>query len=236
MDNRPHKPGGIIHEFFSGSKYMTLTGHVVGDTVEIRQVLYDFLAAWLYSAQATDCRHFFNPPGFPTRFHTVRCYDPGDIVGPTSSQGSSPSGIAGPKAYDFEFVAVNPFAYTYAERNYGSAAGPGIAGGDSVFVANEGNVATWPVIECYAPPGGPMVSFTVSNGVFDVEWTGSVPAGEFIEINMFNETMYLNGASSNKIGGLNDQSDFWSVPKGGCTVSVTPGAHHIWIKSNDAWV
>lgn len=230
VDNRPHKHGGISHRFYAGPKYFTLDGLIVGDDPAIRQVLYDYLVGWVFSSMQADARLFFTPPGHDTRFITCLNYDATEIVGPQGAPGGSPSGIAGPKQYLAQFVAVNPFAYTYTEDD------TPIDGGSSAFVPNDGNVDTWPVIEVYAPPGGPMASFTVSNGIFDVEWAGHVDAGDHIEINMFNETMYLNGNSTNKLPGLNDQSDFWSVPPGGCTVSVTPGAHHVIVKSNDAWV
>jgi len=238
VDNRPHKHGGIIHKFYSGPKYFTLQGLVVGDTPEIRQVLYDYLAGWVFSAMQTDCRFFFKPPGQATRFKTVRNYDATEIVGPQGTAGASPDNIAAPKEYTAQFVSVNPFSYTYSERDNGVYEDvPTIYGGGSVFIPNEGTADTWPVIEVYAPPSSSfLASFTLDNGTYQVEWAGNVAHGHYVEVDMFNETMYMDGNSTNELGGLNDQSDFWSIPPGGCTVSVTPGAHHIVVKSNDAWV
>lgn len=231
IDNRPHKAGGIAHKFFSGPKYMTLTGHIIGDTLEIRQVLYDYLAMHLYAAQNADSRYFFKPNGAntPTRFHTVKCYDLGDIIGPSTAQGTSPAGIAGPKLFDFEFVAVNPFSYTYTERD------TTIIGTASAHVDNDGTVETWPVIECYAG-GSAMTFFEIGNGTFQVIWTGNCPAGHYIEVNMFEETMFQDRNGSNKIGGLDDQSDFWSIPPQGGALINSNGPDNILIKSNDAWI
>lgn len=238
VDVRPHKHGGIVHKFYASAKYFSLEGLIIADDPTIRQVLYDYLAGWIHASMQTDSRYFFAPPGQSTRFMTVRNYDAIDIVGPSGSPGASPDGIAGPKQYVAQFVAANPFSYTYTERDYGSADGPAVAGGDSIFVANDGTVETWPVIEVFAPASGPgfLAAFTLDNGTFHVEWAGHVNPGHWIEVDMYNETLYMDGNSTNELGGLNDTSDFWSIPPGGATVSVTPGADHIWIKTNDAWV
>lgn len=230
VDNRPHKAGGIVHKFYAGPKYFTLDGLIIGDDPTIRAVLYDMLAGWVFSSMQADARYFFKQPGQTTRFKTCRSYDSTEILGPQGSPGGSPSGIAAPKQYVLQFVAVNPFSYTYTERD------TVIAGGASAFIPNDGTVETWPVIEVFCIANGAGASFTVSNGIFDVEWAGALASGDHIEVNMFNETMYRNGNSTNKLPGLNDQSDFWSIPPGGCTVSATPGADHIVVKSNDAWI
>lgn len=230
VDDRPHKHGGIVHKFWHRAKFFTLSGLVIATTPEYRQLLNDELVAYVHSAMQTDSRYFFKPAGLDTRFLTVRNYDAPDILGPAGSPGGSPSGMAGPKQYEAQFVAAFPFAQDYTERD------ETVALSDSVFVPNDGTREAWPVLKVH----GPFDAFTVDNGVYQLAWYGpGFPSGHYIEINMYDETMYKDGNSTNELAGFEDvSSDFWSIPPGGATVTfvgTSSGAPTLDIISNDTW-
>lgn len=231
VDDRPHKHGGIVHKFWHRAKFFTLTGLVVATTPEYRQLLNDELVAYVHSAMQDDSRYFFKPAGGVTRFITVRNYDAPDILGPAGSPGGSPGGIAAPKQYAAEFVAAFPFAQTYTERD------ETVALGDSVFVPNDGTREAWPVFRIH----GRLDAFTIDNGVYQIQWESAddIGAAQYLEINMYDETMYINGNGSNRLAGMVDEvSDFFSIPPGGATVTFIgtgDSSPTCDILSNDTW-
>lgn len=230
VDNRPHKHGGIIHKFYSGPKYFGLDGLVVGDDPAIRQILYDYLAAFIFAGMQTDSRFFFKPPGQAVRFKTCRNYASTEVIGPAGSPGQSPNEVAGPKQFLAQFVSVNPFSYTYTERDQT------ITSPTPVFIPNDGTVETWPVLRVYSGAGpSPLEGFLLQNSTFSLSWEGSLNPGHYIEVDMYNETMYEDGNGANRLGGMTDDSDFWSIAAGGEDVSLFGGDHTI-ILSNDAWI
>lgn len=237
VNDRPHKHGGIVHKFWSSAKYFTLTGLVIGSTPENKQLLDDYLTNYIHSTMQQDARYFFHPPGQDVRFLTVRNYETADIQGPMASPGSSPSDIAAPKQYVTQFVAANPFAYRYTEDD------ETIAFGGSVFVPNIGLAETWPIMRVH----GPISAFTLANlnSGFQLEWFSNteISVGHFIEVNMYNETMYQDGDQNNELAGMLDApSDFWAVAAGGAPVqfvgtsSGTGGSATCDVLSNAAWV
>lgn len=241
VDVRPHKHGGIVHKFFLSAKYFTLTGLVVATDPEMRTLLNDTLTGWIHNTLQNDARYFFKPAGADTRFITVRNFATADILGPAGSPGASPSGIAAPKQYDTQFVAANPFSYRYTEDSPGTGGLTTIALGDTQDQPNIGTVETWPVLRVH----GPISAFTVDNGESQLEWFSAVeiPVGHFIEINMYNETMYKDGNSTNELGGFLDApSDFWAIPPGGAPITFVGTSSHTGgdptcdVLSNSAWV
>ena len=231
---KPHKGGAIIHKFHRTERIFTLEGLIVANNPSDRQAISDQLKGVTDALVGTDGRFFYTPPGVTsgTRFLTVQLYDMVEINGPGASTGSSPSDIAGPKLYTVTLVAPDWRAYTYAEDD------TSIEAGSTVTVPNDGNTETWPVCQVSGADGGALTAFTLTNETtgFAIEWTGSVSAGHYIEINMLDETMYVDGNGANKLGGLNlAMSDFWSIQPGGVSVSSSAYAD-VLIKSNDAWV
>jgi hypothetical protein len=225
VDNRPHKSGGIVHTFRRAAKVWTVEGIIcVPDNVSgpieraTRTVLEDALRGYSDSVMAVTARFFFQPSGQVTRFQECRLYEPIDIGYDV---------ISGPKNFSMTLVAADSRAYNYTQDL------TVVLDGVPIAVPNEGNTESWPVIEVSGPSSG----FTLANaGGFTIDWTGSLGAGHHIEVDMFRETMYNDGSGANRLGGLNlSNSDFWSIPPGGTTVSLD-GAPDAQILSNSAWV
>jgi hypothetical protein len=88
-------------------------------------------------------------------------------------------------------------------------------------VFNIGTVETFPVIRV----DGPTSDFTIFNAEADPDGTlvysaslpGAVPigSGDFLELDFFRNTAYLNGAGQSRKAGIDiEQSDFWPILPG----------------------
>lgn len=230
---RPHKGGAIIHKFHRTERIFTIEGLIIANNPSDRQRISDELKGVTDALVGTDGRFFYTPAGVDTgaRFLTVQLYDLVEIQGPGNSSGGSPSGIAGPKAFTLTLVAVDWRAYTYTQDRIG------IGEGATVAIPNDGNTETWPVIQVSSFDGSPLTDFTLTNldTGFELEWTGSVAAGHYIEVNMLDETMYKDSDQDNELSGLSvATSDFWAIAPGGANVQIVGGSAYV--LSNDAWV
>lgn len=235
ITHRPHKHGAIVHRFRKAPVVVHVEGQILGNTPTNRRVLADHLRDVLNPilqagvfGQPNEAigRYFWKPAGQPIRFRAVRLYDP-LVIEPQSP------GSAAPKTFSFSLVSEHAEALTYSQ------AVTTIAANSSAVIANNGNTETWPVVKVY---GVTTSGFTLSNGTHRLRWgQGRDPApvairGDYIEIDMYRQTMYWNGDQANALRFLHMRdSDFWSIPRGGKTVSIV-GAGPITVLSNDAWV
>lgn len=230
VTNRPHRDGAIVHRFRRTAKIIYVEGLVVASAPQYRTTLDDHLRTVLGAmlkagvfGQPNEAlgRYLWKPSGYPTRFHACRLYEP-LVIEPSAA------GSADPKTFHFSLVSEHPEALTYSQSVLPAG-----------LVPNAGNTETWPVVRVY---GVTTSGFVLSNGTYQIRWgQGRDPSpvavlGDYIEIDMFRQTMYWNGDQANALRFLHMMdSDFWSIPLGGATVSVT-GAGPLEILSNDAWV
>lgn len=87
---------------------------------------------------------------------------------------------------------------------------------------NTGTVAYWPVVQVF----GATSAFTLTNVTTGklVQYAGTaIPGGgQYVEIDMFRNTMYLNGNGANLISGLNMlNSDFFALEPGNNALTIT---------------
>jgi len=89
--------------------------------------------------------------------------------------------------------------------------------GASVVATNEGPYATWPVVRVYGPT--PPFSLIQSVEQHEVRYRETLPAGQFVDFDMRNRRVLLNGVASRR----DNMSGTWfSLPPGQCTVTFSP--------------
>lgn len=140
------------------------------------------------------------------------------------------------QAFSFE----SPFPYAIdATENTTSIAASGTA-----TITNSGNAGFSPVVKV----NGPAFGFTITNAndvdslgnplaiVYDSSRPGAlvIAPGNYVELDFFRGTAYLNGNSSNLIAGIDPTlSDFWHLVPGDNDISITgAGCDVLW---NNAW-
>lgn len=105
-------------------------------------------------------------------------------------------------------------------------------------VVNGGNRPTFPVWII----NGPFTSFGLQNTttgdefLYDGSLPGATPVGggDYLEINTFKNTVYLNGAGANMMPGIQmDSSDFFPLPAGSNAIVVTGASG--FARINAAW-
>lgn len=215
----PQADGAILHCRYTAGMEMTLaiqmwesTDQIACDT--LLQEMLDELMGYLYgllNAGDNEGRISWAPDGGSSVSSTSRMLD--DIrlfTYPTDSQQSA--------AYEVS-VTVD-CALPYAEDL--TQLSPSVPG----VVVNNGNRPTYPVWKIY----GPFTSFTLTNTSVtpneSFQYDGALPGassvggGDYIEINTFNNTVYLNGNSTNmKPGIVMTSSDFFTLPPGSNTIT-----------------
>lgn len=88
-------------------------------------------------------------------------------------------------------------------------------------ITNTGTVAYWPVVKVF----GPTSAFTLTNVTTGelIDYSGTnIPALSWVEIDMFRNTMYLNGSGANLISSLNMlTSDFFPLDVGANALTIS---------------
>jgi hypothetical protein len=123
------------------------------------------------------------------------------------------------------------------------------ADGDTQVVNNAGNVDYMPILQVFGAFDGFIIqNHTVQDldGVdLELYYNSSLPGADaiggsdYVEIEFFRETAYLNGSSSNEKGGLDFRvSDFFPLVPGDNEIEINfiaGGAATALLKSNGAW-
>lgn len=224
MSIRPHKRGGIIHRFQRDAMIYTVEGILLANTNADRTQLSDILLGATDAILQIDGRHYFQPSGSDARFRTVRLHEAVDL------SDDSVGGIAGPRSFTMTLVANDPVAYNAVQDS------TSFSDGSPFTIPNVGNTDTWPVIILDGSLSGATVSIVNTDSGFELDFAAlTVGGGHTAEINMFNETVYLDGDSTNLLPKVVlATSDFWSVAPGGASVTISGASGHV--LSNGAWV
>lgn len=114
------------------------------------------------------------------------------------------------------------------------------AGSIPTTLTNDGNTRFWPVFKVY----GPTSQFTITNLsvldddgnpleiVYDGSWIGT---SEYVEIDAFRGTVFLNGDEDNLLSGIDfTETTFWALEPGANDVTIE-GAD-VDVLYNDAWL
>ena len=115
--------------------------------------------------------------------------------------------------FRIELIAEDPVFYSQTQSvpQITFAAGSGA-------VTNGGNAAVYPVIRVYGSVTDPVITNTTLGKT--VSFTGlTIPAGEYIDINMLNETV-VNQLGVTKYDYL-DSDDFWWLAEGSNTITIS---------------
>lgn len=111
-----------------------------------------------------------------------------------------------------QFTVTSPFPYGMEEAEQDETVAPG-----TTVITVPGNTGTYPVLRIQGGGGG-INNFIVSNvdlGAALVYDGAAIPAGQYIEVNMFKGTAFLNGDGANYINGFDPElSDFWYLLPG----------------------
>jgi hypothetical protein len=221
ITNRPHTHGTIPHTFRRSGTIVQIDGDFIVTKPQYRKVLADSLRSVLEPSLlfvpwlTTDrFRFLWTPPGQGTRYREGKLHDKLVITGSD----------ANPKGFSFSMFFERPEALGLAGGSYGAG-----------VVPNNGNTDTFPVVHVSA--GAP---FTLDNGTHQVKWGktfihgGPAPiSGSYIEVDMLRQTMVWD-TGENALGRIYmPDSDFFTIPPGGATISCDAG---VTVISHDGWV
>ena len=129
------------------------------------------------------------------------------------------------------FGVVSPFPYEMSEAE---ATPNSITDGGSSALVNLGSTRFWPVFKVY----GSTSAFTITNtttGLTIVYSGTAIGGGDYVEIDTFRGTVYLNGSGANRLASIDFiNTDFFPLEPGTNNVSIT-GANCdvLW---NSAWL
>ncbi len=130
-----------------------------------------------------------------------------------------------------QFAVVSAFPYAMSEQEQTPTT---IADGATESLVNDGTTRFWPVFRVQ----GPTSNFTITNTTTGelLHWDGPmVGTGEYVEIDMFRGTAYLNGDDANLLDGIDFlTTDFWALERGLNYVTIT-GADTV-VLWNDAYL
>lgn len=107
-----------------------------------------------------------------------------------------------------------------------------ISDGGSSVLNNDGSADYFPVFLVSGPGVAATSAFTLTNSttgqqiVYDATLPGAVAIGgaDYVEINTFRNTAYLNGSGANLKAGIDEQnSEYWPLAVGNNTVTITGG-------------
>lgn len=217
-ENVPQEDGSILHRRFITGSEMDLTvqfwmpGQKIACDELLQEMLDEFMgyAYGLLNAGDDDGRIVWLPTGGSSSFSDYRMLD--DIrlfVYPDGTEGT-------PYSLTMTVDCALPYAEDFTQDN------PAIPG----TAVNYGNRPTFPVIKLVGTFVTATVTNTTTNAVlhYDGSLSGAatITTPDYIEINTFNNTVYLNGNQDNEMPGIVMQtSDFFTLKPGNNTITVS---------------
>lgn len=143
---------------------------------------------------------------------------------------------AGIVAVTFPVVSAFPYEMSEAEQTPATVSeGTGLG----TTLTNDGNTRFWPVLRVQGPASWFEIhNLTTGEAVYyDASRPGAMFLGtsEYVEIDNFRATAYLNGDEDNMLPGIDfEQTDFWALEPGANDIAAI-GAD-LTILWNDAWL
>ncbi len=227
-ENVPQEDGAILHRRYVAGMEMVLAIQMWDRPDQIAcdeslQAMLDDLMGYLYgllNAGDNEGRISWLPAGNSSPYSNYRMLDDIRLMTyPAESQGAGSP---------YEIGVTLDCALPYAEDETQFSPPPPIPGP----VINAGNRPTYPVWKIV----GTFTSFTMtatfpdtSTAEFSFDGSlngggGAVTTPDYLEINTFNNTVYLNGSGANRMPGIvMPDSEFFSLPPGTTTIAITYG-------------
>jgi hypothetical protein len=240
-DPIPQGDGAILHRRFTNGTELTIPIQMwktIGDPGEPAcgedlRVMLEYLALYVQSILNGRGRWFWTPSGYGDD----RMLDECRWLVPFSRDLSSG------KLTTITFGIDSPFPY-FIDSNEQFGSDTTIADGDTGILTNDGNMETYPVIEVLGGLGG-VTDFTITNNSLvdqngdplQIVYTGNpaIPAGEYAEITVFDNKIYLNGNQQNIKSGIDAElTDFFYLRPG--DNEIEPVGADVAFKFNNAWV
>lgn len=219
-ENVPQEDGSILHRRFLTGSEMDLAVQFWQDGLDqvacddlLQQMLDEFMGYvyGLLNAGDNDGRIAWLPDGNSSATSSYRMLDDLRLLTYPVESSVTP----------FELTLTVDCALPYSEDLTATTAS--LSGGAGT-VTNNGNRPLYPVWRIY----GPFTDFTLTAGsatfTYDSTLSGAVAVtnGHYLEINTFNNTVYLDGSGANRMAGIvMNSSDFFLIPVGGQAVTIT---------------
>lgn len=227
-DNIPQADGSIIHRKFK-------TGYEIGLTVELWQSDVAVACGPEVSEMGDELdgllSSLLNPPDqlgrlvWTPRGGTARMFNEVSLMNAPVAQQPDDAPIR------VVFTLETAFPYAMEEAEQDETTAPGTS-----TITVPGNTPTWPVLRVQGGGGG-VSTFIVSNvdlGAALYYDGATIPAGQYLEINMFNNTAFLNGDGANYIAGFDPElSDFFPLLPGDNQIDINTATVD-WL-INGAW-
>lgn len=229
IDNIPTGDGGIVHDVYSSYYIATLAMQLRVDDApacgEDLNRMFQTLTRHLLGMRREVGRLYWTPTGYAQRLldnviltarptHTLE----GELLSLVS------------------FTVASPFPYAITAAQTTTT----ILDGASATLVNDGDTDTYPVVKVY----GPTAEFYITNittGML-LHYNSSLPGavaigpGDYVELDFFRDTAYLNGSGANRKPGINViESDFFPItpePTGNQISLAGASADILW---NQAW-
>lgn len=252
IDNKAHKSGGIMHDFYRGPRYITLEALMLGDTPSARETVSEYMRGAMNAIMQRDGLYLYKPSNAPTRFLTVRHYEAVKIAHSTSTTGTA-VGVAAPKSAIVTLVAADWTSYTYPLIPYSLEGGDDLSDDQTgtATIPNNGNADMWPKVRVYGVGSFTLKNLTTNEQVVFVPGGGfgTPDPAAFYEIDMLNERIIYDSTASGgnrydaTTGLVPTSSNFWRIPPGGAIVSGPNSSGPIRgglfastvVYANDAW-
>jgi hypothetical protein len=243
-DDVPQGDGGILHAGFLGPYQLDITiqywaadpSAACATSTPSSETMNDLLMRHLFAMKSGGGRLVYSPVGKATRIADKLQLFGSEI---TVSEQPGATGVA------FTLLSQLPYTFDFEQTE------TVIDGGSPAVLSNDGSCSYLPVTKVY----GPFDAFAYENAdaldqagnplqiVYDSGLPGAVPVGpgDYIEINHFANTCYLNGSGASRKAGIAIiESDFWPLVVGDNHVSISgegtapaPEAHILW---QPAWL
>lgn len=220
--DKPGRPGVVLGNAFEGAITPSIEGVIVFRTIEERQELQRVLLLHASAMLGEDATLAWRPRlSADERQLTVRLAAQPNIAG----------GVI--KAFQLPMIAASPFIESTTEsQQYTTYLDTGTGSGGLSFnltfpfsfnfssspatatVTNAGELDAYPTIQIFGPITSPVIRNLTTGKRLGL--TSTIAAGDFVEISMKNETVFLNGSSSSPLLSVLDvsTSDWWSLASG----------------------
>lgn len=235
----PQEDGAILHRRFTGGMEMALTIQFWQNTSDIAcdellQEMVDDLMGYLYgllNAGDNEGRILWTPAGGSSAISTQRMLD--DLRLLSYPEGNQTAGNP------FELKVTVDCELPYAEDASEVTIAPNTFPVLPTTVTNYGDRPTYPVFQMYGKAWILTNNTTSQSMDFDDSRPEcpDVGPGNFVEVNMFRNTAFLNGSDANMLPGIDAlNSDFFSLAPGPNVLAlVGDGIGTSIVKVNGAW-
>lgn len=222
---RPTSHGGINETRYSDGKTITLEG-AIGSNVSVADVYNEWRTLSTVMIDTLDGNETLLKWSEPSGLSLQRLVKLDGLEDPKLSENAALIN------YQASFFAEDYRAYsqtlTTSTGNVLAAAAGGLvmpftfpftfslSGGGTVTATNSGNRPTPPVWRIYGYCVNPSIVFLGDPSARRLVFNGTVPAGSYLELDMFNRTVRMNGSSDQNRANFFDaaNSSWWELPVG----------------------